>query len=160
LLLTRFVARALDRLPLVLLTTRRTGVALDDAAARLLDDLESEAALVALHGFELHETSAFVSAHGGGLDGDRLEAVHTVTGGNPLVLRRLLSRGTPADPQALADGLRSTISEALQRLGPGAAHVLELSAVLGRSASIHEVAAVAGASPAAVLEVLREAERE
>jgi tetratricopeptide (TPR) repeat protein len=160
LLLTRFVARALDRLPLLLLTTRRTGLdALDPTTTRLLDELEAEASLVVLRGFEPHETSVFVSAHGGELDGDQLAAVQRVTRGNPLVLRRLVAHGSTAGPEALADGLRSTIRESLDRLGPDAARTLELSAVLGGSASISEASAVTGAGPAAVLEVLRGAER-
>jgi tetratricopeptide (TPR) repeat protein len=158
LLLTRFVARALDRLPLALLMTRRTGGAeLDPAAARLLSELEGEAMLIVLRSFELHETSTFASAHGGDLDLDLLAAVHRVTRGNPLVLRRLLAHGAPANDRTLPDGLRSTIHDVLQRLGPRPARVLELSAVLGVSASIPDAAAVSGASPAAVLEVLRRA---
>src|SRR5207247_10910075 len=79
LLLTRFVARALDRLPLVMLTTRRTGGSEPDAAAsRLLGELEGEAMLMVLRSFELHETSSFVSAHGGVLDMDLLAAVQQV----------------------------------------------------------------------------------
>jgi tetratricopeptide (TPR) repeat protein len=158
LLLTRFVARALDRLPLVLLITRRTGGSEPDpGAARLLGELEGEAIPVVLRSFELHETSTFASAHGDDLDLGLLAAVHRVTRGNPLVLRRLLAHGAPANDRTLPDGLRSTIHDVLQRLGPRPARVLELSAVLGVSASIPDAAAVTGASPAAVLEVLRRA---
>src|SRR2546429_5075450 len=161
LLLARFVARALHRLPLVLLTTRRTGESeRDEEVTRLLGELESESALIVLRAFELHETSAFVLGHGGDLDQDRLAAVQRVTRGNPLVLRRLLAHGPAASPRTLADGLRGTIQDALERLGPRSARVLELSAVLGLSAAIPEAAAITAARPAAVLEVLRRAGRE
>jgi tetratricopeptide (TPR) repeat protein len=160
LLLTRFLARALNRLPLVMLTTRRTGGSdLDAASARLLDELEGEAMPIVLRSFELHETSTFVSAHGGDLDLDLLAAVQRVTRGNPLVLRRVLAHGAPVSAQTLPDGLRSAIDDALRRLGSRPARVLELSAVLGLSAAIPEAAAVTGASPAGVLEVLRSARR-
>jgi tetratricopeptide (TPR) repeat protein len=160
LLLTRFVARALDRLPLLLLVTRRTGGSeLDAAAARLLGELEGEATVVALRRFELHETGTFVAAQGSDLDVDLLAAVHRVTRGNPLVLRRLLDHGAPVSARTLPDGLRSTIDDTLRRLGRGPAQVLELCAVLGLSASIPEAASVTGASPATVLEVLRQARR-
>jgi tetratricopeptide (TPR) repeat protein len=161
LLLTRFVARALHRLPLVVLTTRRTGEPeRDEDTTRLLGELERESALIVLRAFELHETSTFVRAHDGDLDQERLEAVQRVTRGNPLVLRRLLAHGGSASPRTLADGLRGTIHDALQRLGPRSARMLELSAVLGLSASIPEAAAITGTSPATMLEVLRRAGQE
>lgn len=160
LLLTRFVARTLDRMPLVLLTSRRTGGPVpDDEGARLLAELEGEAAVIALRGFEPHETGTFVSAHGGDLDGDLLTALQRVTRGNPLVLRRVLDHGAPLSAQTLPDGLQSAIDDVLRRLGPGAARILERSAVLGRSVSVPEAVAVAGTDAAAVLEAARLAHR-
>jgi len=155
LLLTRFVARSLHRLPVVLLLARRPdGPDVDAASVRLLGELEREATVIGLRSFEPHETGAFVAAHGGDLDDDLLAAVQRVTRGNPLVLRRLLDHG-PLTARTLPDGLQSTIHEALRRLGPDPARVLKLSAVLGPSVSIAEAAAVAGTRRAEVLDAVR-----
>jgi tetratricopeptide (TPR) repeat protein len=157
LLLTRFVARTLDRMPVVLLLSRRTGPVSDAGAARLLDELEGEAARIVLRGFSPDETGTFVSAQGGDLDHDLLTAVQRVTRGSPLVLRRILEHGAPLSARTLPDGLQSALDDALARLGPGHARLLERSAVLGRSVSVAEAAAVTGADPAAVLEAVRQA---
>lgn len=156
LLLTRFVARSLDRLPVLLLATRRTDQPpVDPTASRLLDELEGEATMVVLRAFELHETDEFVSTRGGELAPDLLEAVQRVAKGSPLVLRRLLAHGAPLSADTLPDGLRSTVDETMDRLGAEAVRVLELAAVLGQTASVAEAVALTGASTAAVLEALR-----
>ncbi|HXM53777.1 MAG TPA: ATP-binding protein [Candidatus Dormibacteraeota bacterium] len=160
LLLTRFVASLLDRLPLVLLVTRRpAGPGLDPVAARLLDQLETAGTLLVLRGFDLQETGSLVSAWGGDLDADLLSAVQRVTRGSPLVLRRLLDRGAPLSAQTLPNGLQAAVADEVRRLGPAAARVLERSAVLAPSVSISEAAALAGASRAQVLDVLAQARR-
>ena len=161
LLLTRFVARSLHHLGLVLVLSRRQGtplVARSEVESRLLDEIESEATPVVLHQFDLGETAAFLAGHGlTDLDPELLVALLRVTGGNPLFLRRIAALGAPDPESALPGGVHVAIEQALARLSDGARRILQTSAVLGRSPSVAEAAAVAEATPAAVLDAVAEA---
>lgn len=119
LLLTRFVAGALDRLPLVLLLTRRDG----GAGTTLLDELAREATVVPLRRFTMQETAALLAAHGQRDDGDRVTAaLHQVTGGY---------RCSSPAPSAVARApstVQEAIAGALARLpaAPVRQHVLAM----------------------------------
>jgi len=150
-LLARFVARALHRLPVVLVITRRHGEG-------DLGDLEREGTLIALPDFDLDETRAFLTVHGlADFDPDLALGVLRVTGGNPLFLRRIVALGRPG-ATALPDGLRGAIAEALDRIDPGMREVLATAAVLGPTSSVAEAAAVSRVSPVTMLETLDRAE--
>jgi tetratricopeptide (TPR) repeat protein len=164
LLLTRFVARSLPRLRLVLMLSRRRGEpgpAGDRIEARLLDELEHEATPIVLHGFDLAEASTLLQAYGvRDPDPGVVLAVHRVTGGNPLFLRRIAALGAPDphDPDdRLPSGLSVAIDEAVGRLTPATRRILRSSAVLGLAPSVTEAAAVSDASPASVLDAVAEA---
>jgi DNA-binding SARP family transcriptional activator/tetratricopeptide (TPR) repeat protein len=159
LLLTRFVARALRRLPLVLvLSRRRTEPEADTHEARQLAEIESEGSPIVLGQFDLEETSAFLSAHGlAPIDRELLWAVHRVTKGNPLFLRRVTAMGPSLQPDALPGGVRVAIDQAVEALSSGTQRVLRTSAVLGPNPSITEAAALASTDPLRALDAVGEA---
>ena len=140
------MARSLARLHLVLVLARRPDPPTAPAVQRLLDDLEREAdPVLALQGFDVEETEAFLAAHGAGVyDAEASRALHRLSGGNPLHLRRIaVLRGS--DPvRDEPHGLRAAIDAALDRLRPGALRILGTCTVLGQVPALHEAAAIAG----------------
>jgi tetratricopeptide (TPR) repeat protein len=161
LLLTRFVARSLQRLPLALVLSRRSGEPIADGLeTRLLDQIEGEAAPVALHHFDLDETTAFLAAHGlRDLDPDLVLTLMRVTDGNPLFLRRIAATGGSTSTRRLPQGLTAAIDQAIGGLSPATQRVLMPAAVLGLTPSVAEAAAVAQTTPTAVLDAVDEATR-
>jgi tetratricopeptide (TPR) repeat protein len=152
LLLVRFVARSLGHLPLAVVLTRRTGEPDGrTAAARLLDEIEADATPVVLHRFDRDETSQFLALQGiDDADPDLLATLHKVTGGNPLFLRRIAALG-PTDGAALPTALHAAIDQALHRLAPSTVHILRMTAILGATPTLGEIAAMARTDPATVL---------
>jgi tetratricopeptide (TPR) repeat protein len=161
LLLTRFVARAIHRLPLALLVSRRSGEPSGDGLeARLLAEIEREAIPFVLHHFDLDEATTFLADQGlRQLAPDLVLALLRVTGGNPLFLRRIAALGAPDPHRALPAGLRVAIDEALAALSPETQRILRASAVLGLTPEVSEAAAVSAADPRAVLDAVVEAMR-
>lgn len=159
LLLTRFVARSLQRLGLALVVTRRSGQPGDGTTeAGLLDELEREALPVVLRCFDLHDTGAFLTAHGlSDPDPGVVQALFHVTKGSPLFLRRIVALGPPDAASAFPAGLEGAITAALDRTSPAARQILRTAAVLGPGPKMGEVTAVADAAPAAVLAAAAEA---
>jgi hypothetical protein len=153
LLLTRFLADVLDRLPLVLVLTRRPSPATGgEPAEALLGELQRDANTLALRPFDLTETMTLLAAHGQP-DPDRTEAetLLRVTGGSPLYLARAVERGwTPAGPATL----EHAIGEAIERLAPAHGRVLTLAALLGVDGAIGELTSLAETTSAVVLQAL------
>ena len=159
LLLARFVARSLRHLPLVMVLTHRTGTAdgTSSDAARLLDEVESEAIPLLLRRFDQAETTEFLTTQGvHDADPALLSAVHKVTGGNPLFLRRIAALG-PLDDDALPTALHSAIDQALDRLAPDTVGILRMGAVLGAAPTLVETATVAGTDTTRVLTAVDDA---
>ena len=159
LLLTRFVARAIHRLPLALVVSRRSGEPSGDGLeARLLAEIEREAVPVVLHHFDVDEATTFLADQGlRQLAPDLVLTVLRVTGGNPLFLRRIAALGAPDPHRALPTGLRVAIDQALAALSPETQRILRASAVLGLTPEVSEAAAVSAADPRAVLDAVVEA---
>lgn len=159
LLLIRLVAHSLARFPLLLVLGRRSRQPREGGEeARLLDELESEATSIALRGFDMAETTAFLGRHGhGALEPDLVATLFGLTGGHPLFLRRIVqTMGRPGAEPALQGGLRVAIEQALSGLTPGSRRVLSLAAVLGPNPLVAETAEVAGSDGVAVLEAVEE----
>jgi AAA ATPase domain len=156
LLLIRFVARSLRRLPLALVLSRRPGEPTEDSPRpRLLDEIEREAQPVVLQRFDLDETAAFLAAHGWeDPDPDLVLAVRRVTGGNPLFLRRVAALGSVGPGDALPGGVHTAIDQAVGGLDPGTRRTLQRASVLGLTPSVTEAARVAGTEGAAVLDAV------
>jgi tetratricopeptide (TPR) repeat protein len=153
LLLTRFLADTLDRLPLVLVLVRRPSPpTAGESAEAMLGALQRDAVTVPLRPFDLDDTAALLAAHGAP-DPDLAEATALlrVTGGSPLHLTRAVERGwTDSSPATL----EHAVADAIDRLSPPHRQVLSIAALLGPDGSISEVAGVAETAWAAVLEAL------
>ena len=156
LLLTRFVARSLHHLRVVLVLSRRTGEPDGGGtAAALLDEIEREALPVVLRRFDLEETRAFLAVHGmAELDPELMVALLRVTAGNPLFLRRIAALGPPDRMRSLPAGVHAAIEQASVGLSDEARRRLQAGAVLGQSPSVAEAAAVAGCDQASILEAV------
>ncbi|CAN5509194.1 hypothetical protein BH20ACT2_BH20ACT2_07720 [soil metagenome] len=152
-LLTRFVARELHRLRLVLVVTRRAGEPQGNVeVGRLLDDLEREGTLLSLAHLDLRETTALLESDGGGpVDPDLALASLRVTGGNPLFLRNLLTLGSAGGDYQLSGGLRRASEAVLDRLAVEDRGVLAGGALLGAEPTVAETAALTGVAPTTVL---------
>jgi hypothetical protein len=171
LLLVRFLARSLPRFPLLLVLGWRTGEApagpgrQDEAPgeeARLLDEIEREATSIVLRGFDAAESREFLASHGfgetGEMEDDLVRAVHGLTGGHPLFLRRLVqAKAGPDAEAALHGGLRVAIGQALGALDPETRRLLSVGAVLGPAPLVGETAELAGCDSVAVLDAVDEA---
>lgn len=148
LLLTRFFAGVLDRLPLLLVLVRRAGeVASGPGAEALLTELERDATTVTLRRFDMHDTVALLAAHRRpDLDRTAVRDLLRVTGGIPLHLTRAVGDGLVGG--GLVGGgpttVQAAIAGAIGRLPPGARKVLAFAAVLGVDASAGETAQLAG----------------
>jgi predicted nucleic acid-binding protein len=148
LLLARFLARSLDRSPVVLVLTRRRNVEAGRAATVLLDDLEREAAVVPLSAFDQRDTAAFLAAHGIQVeDYGLIPALARLTEGNPLLLTRAVAHSSTSNPLA---GIEQVIGDALGALAPEHRDVLALAAVLGMQASASDIGRLVGGDPSDV----------
>lgn len=149
LLFTRFLIRALDRLPLVLLLACRDG-----GGGTLLEELAREATAVPLRRFTMQETAALLAVHGQRGDDHRVTAILLqVTGGRPLFLTHAIGRGW--DPGAST--VQQAITDALARLSGRTRRLLALAAVLDAEPTVGDIAALAGELPAEVAATLAEA---
>jgi tetratricopeptide (TPR) repeat protein len=159
LLLIRFVARSLQRMSLALVLTRRSSEPSDDdAKTQLLDDIEREATPLVLPQFDLDETTTFLAADGlVDLDADLTLALHQVTGGNPLFLRRVAALGMPGPDDSLPGGLQVAIEQALARLGAETQRILRASSVLLVPAPVAIAAEVAETDPLSMVDAVSEA---
>ncbi|MGH3785918.1 MAG: AAA family ATPase [Pseudonocardiaceae bacterium] len=149
LLLTRFLTRALDRLPLVLLLARRDG-----GAETLLDELARDATAVPLRRFTVQDAAALLSARGQRGDDHRVTtALLQVTGGIPLFLAHAIGRGWDTGPTTV----RQAITDALARLPARTRRLLALGAVLGVEPAVGDIAELAEQPPTDVAAALAEA---
>lgn len=153
LLLTRFLAGALDRLPLVMvLTTRNTPVESSPAADALLGELRASATTIALRLFDIDDVEALLEAHGQPRpDRTTARTLLRVTGGSPLYLARAVELGWTGSGPAT---LEHAITEAVTRLAPRHRVVLAFAALLGVDGTNGEIASLASRSPVEVLEAL------
>ncbi|MEJ3746670.1 AAA family ATPase [Actinomycetes bacterium KLBMP 9797] len=157
LLLTRFVARRVVRLPIVLLLARRPGES--DTPPHL--DIASDATPVNLTSFNLAETAHFLRAHGHAeIEEDLLLVLLRLTDGHPLHLQRVAAAGF--DPVGGhggghgGGGVRAEIARAVDRLSGSTRAILSRAAVLGSSPLVAEAAAVSAAPRAAVWDAIEE----
>jgi len=156
-LLTRFVARMRHRLPILLVVTIRDPDGSEPASRRLLDDLIGEGSQIGLDGFTPSDTGALLAAYGEPVeDRNLIAAVHRMTGGNPLHLRRLLVVGL-GRRVANNGGLRSLVDESIAQIRPATRAALAIAALIGPAPSIAQTAAIAELGAGDVLDALDEA---
>jgi tetratricopeptide (TPR) repeat protein len=141
LLLTRFIA--LNRLPLLLVVTHRSGA--------LATDLGDEALPIALRPFDVDETHDYLATHGiERLDDPLADTIHRLTDGSPLFLRRLVALGAAE----FAGGLREAIDQSLAQLAPETVQLLAIGSILGDSVSSAEAAALLDVPAAQVIDTV------
>src|SRR6185295_7884375 len=123
-------------LPLLLLLTRRPQ-ARSAAAAELLDELGRDAVSLALDGLPADEVGDYLDRAGTPRpDAALLQAVATVTGGNPLHLR---SVAVQSELRAgLLGGLERAIGDLLARLPAEDRRLIALTALLGADVAVLE----------------------
>jgi DNA-binding CsgD family transcriptional regulator/tetratricopeptide (TPR) repeat protein len=152
-LLARFLARTLDRDRLLLLLLRRPTSENDGAANQaLMAELERDATTLTLRRFDRGEITELLAAHGSrGLDDGTIRTMERVTGGNPLVLTRLLALGCE---NGRVDQAEHAIAAAISLLPAPTRRILAIASALGPSTPILDVATVMGMSPDVVLDAL------
>ena len=119
LLLARFLVRALDRHPVVMLMNRRP---LEPEPrperSRLIAELERDALLLRLASFDEHDTAAYLAAHGMHVeDYGLVPALARLTDGNPLLLARAVVHTANSN---VLSGVEHIIGDALDVLSPEA----------------------------------------
>jgi DNA-binding CsgD family transcriptional regulator len=166
-----YLARRLDGVPALVATTLRSGEAPADAA--LLGEIAGDPATLTLRPgpLSLDAVAELVRERlGAGAEPEFCAACHEATGGNPLLVRQLIRalEGEGVQPQAGSAGVvraigpravSSTVLLRLARLSEDARAVARAAAVLGESAALGPVAALAGrderAAAAATGELIR-----
>ncbi len=160
LLLARFFARSLDRVPFVLVAARRPTPEggngnVEPAVARLLAEIERDATTLVLRRFDVAETAAFLAACGcDDLDRTLVLTLVRVSGGLPLHLARVLSVAKECDGVV---GVEQAIGAALGDLAPATRRLLGQAAVLGSSPSASEIAAVSRRPVPEVIDAMTDA---
>lgn len=142
--LTRFLTRHLGDAPVLIVATVRGVAGTDPSLDRELDALLR-------HGHEVRLAGLSVAAVGDLLaDHDRAEAIHAVTGGNPLhvhQLGRLLTgprrAAVPIGDGELDEALRQTVRARVAEVTGPARTVLNAAAVLGATFDCRELVAMA-----------------
>jgi DNA-binding CsgD family transcriptional regulator len=157
----RFMLPRLEDLPVLVAITARPPAA--DAAPELLGELLADPAtsLIRPRGLSREGVAELVSASlDSGAHEDFVAACHEATGGNPFMLRELLSelvaedaRGSAEDAVLVRDVAPSSVQRAvlvrLARLPAGAHDLARAVAILGDDVPIAEAAELAGLPPAA-----------
>lgn len=166
LLLLRHIARAADRMRLLIVGTYRdTELQPDHPLVELLADLRRQHGVerLSLAGFDRSQVADYLASSAGhGMDADGLalaSAIHAETEGNPFfvreILRHLTEQGSivrrdgrwvtspSGDELGLPESVREVVARRVSRLPRDAAALLRLAAVVGPS---FEVSVVAQAS--------------
>jgi DNA-binding CsgD family transcriptional regulator len=167
----RAVVHELAHLPLLLTATYRPSPRSAELDLLIDEFGASGARLVPLSPLSADEVDILVAAELGATAGPLLCSIVARANGNPLLVVELL-RSLSAEGWLRHDGrlveaaadelprtLRDLVLRRLRYLPPGVLDVLRLAAVLGESASIHDLAAAAGQTPVAVVADLAEAFR-
>jgi hypothetical protein len=157
LLLLQFLVRGLKPCPLLFIGTYR------DAEARIsrettaaLTQVAREAIVLPLRRLDRGEVAEYLAAVSGSAQaGDRIDAVHRQTEGNPLFLRELLRLDSRAGRQP--EGIREVIRARLALLSPTVREVLETASVLGRELELGTLARLVRRSEAELLLLLEPA---
>jgi hypothetical protein len=139
LLLTRYLARLRPPPAMLLLITTRDGAAATELAV---------SPPLPLQPFDLIDTGAFLAAHHSASPAKLVRAVHGVTGGNPFQLHRVVGGDRIIGP---AGGLRDLVCEEVSRLPVPTRRLGAVAAVLGPTAPIALVAALADVPASRVL---------
>ncbi|HVA77274.1 MAG TPA: AAA family ATPase [Candidatus Binataceae bacterium] len=158
LLLLRFIARGVRRLPLLIIVTyRENELRLDPKRAQLFAELRREGVAMVLCGLGAAEVAEFVrSRRTDGSDPALVEELHKVTEGNPFflseIVRLLAAEGSvprkgarAIAPFRIPDGVRAAIKRRVELVSAVTRGALTVAAVAGRDfdlATIREACAL------------------
>ena len=152
-----YLARRIEGLPVLVLATVRTGE--PDVQEDLLDAMRQPPALVLEPGpLTASAVEEIVAERLGPAEPAFVAAVHTATGGNPLLVRELsvaLELEGERPLASRADAVRSvgpravsrTVGARLARLSPDALATAQAVAVLGDGVTVHDAARLADLQP-------------
>jgi tetratricopeptide (TPR) repeat protein len=156
-LLAQFLARSPRLRRTAIVITHREPLPAGDPLTSALRGLAADATVIELRGLSEVDVAELAAGRGRALETTELAAVKLATGGNPLLVEELLAADglTPLDGDNVA--VRRAIFGRFRSLTGPTREVLAVAAVLGARASVDELAAVGGVSPARVLAARREA---
>lgn len=143
LLLTRFVARGVSGHRLLLLVAHRTAPEVPLSTRTLLGEIERDACAVPLGGLDLDEVRQFLVASGERPGEAAARQVHELSSGNPFLVEQVLGAGLHHSGRPAPVSARLLLDTQLDVVDPTTRAVLEGAAVLGSSATLFEVAALA-----------------
>jgi tetratricopeptide (TPR) repeat protein len=144
-LLTRFIARSLHRLPLLLVATWRRGGADGGESADHLDSVVREATVIELGPFEHADVAEYVRLCGAENRWARnLADLLTVSGGNPMLLGELVRQGWRAADGAGGRGLCLALARRVAGLDERERAILGVAAAFGDGAGVGEIAGIVG----------------
>jgi hypothetical protein len=147
-LLTRFIARSVHRMRLLLVATWRLGPRSDSDAIGRLDSVAREATMIELAPFDEAGFAEFLARSGcDDLSAEERTRLRTVSGGNPMLLAELVRQGARDDGAAEPRGLPTVLQRRVASASERCRAVLGAAAVLGDGAELTEVARVTACSP-------------
>jgi len=147
-------ARAVRRYrALLVVTTRESELLGRPELGELVGKLTREGHTVPLRRLDAGDTAAWLTS--AGFRGDASE-VHRLTEGNPLFIEEAVRLGVEGFATAAAGGVAVVLAEHLARISARTRELLAVASVLGREASLADVAALASASLDEVETAVRE----
>jgi hypothetical protein len=146
--------RTIARKRVLLIATTRESELVDRPELRsLVGKLARDAHVVPLRRLDASDTVSWLSSVS--FQGDARE-VHRLSEGNPLFIEEAMRLGVDRFATAAAGGVAVILSEHLTRISTSAQEVLAVASVLGREASLVDVAALAGITLSDVERAVRE----
>ena len=150
LLLTRFIARTLHRVPLMLVATWRIDRSLAVVANEQFDSLVRESMVLDLAPFGEEEILEYLRACGRTATPAEISALLAVTEGNPLYVTEAV-RGRSLRSCSGAESLGRAIAQRVAQMDRSHRDIVGAAAILGESATVCSVAAMLRRSPADVI---------
>jgi predicted ATPase/class 3 adenylate cyclase len=171
LLLLRFIARGVRRLPILLVITyRENELRLDSKRAQIFAELRREGVAIVLSGLDAAEVAEFVrSRRADGSDPALVEDLHKVTEGNPFflseIVRLLAAEGRVPRKDVhgsaafrIPDGVRAAIKRRVELVSEVTRGALGVAAVAGRDFDLATIREACAMPVESLLRALDEAE--
>jgi hypothetical protein len=147
-LLTRFIARSVHRLRLLLVATWRLGRPADSDSIARLDSVAREATVIELAPFDEAGFAEYLAQSGcDDLSARERTRLRAVSGGNPMLLGELIRQGPREEGAVEPRGLATVLKRRVASVSDRCRAVLGAAAVFGDGAELSEVSRVAACSP-------------
>jgi tetratricopeptide (TPR) repeat protein len=152
-LLTRFVARSVHRLPLLLVATWRIERPASDDVTAALDALARDATVLELGPFGRKDLDAYLRLAGEPAPTPaEVRGLLDSTGGNPMYVAELVNHASGRDRSGV--GLAGALERRVAGLGQEQRRIVGAAAVFGSGATVAEVAEVVGCPLATVAQAV------